>query len=277
MASTSAPGPASGAGPTPEGGGEAGGTFKVHPLLLLNISDHYIRMRAQAPDAGAPGTSSGPSPPPVPHVRVMGVLLGVQAGRTAELYNSFELVYVPGEGGLPLIDDAFMKTKQEQCARAAGDRFGRGEKRRDQSILGGALCPLSTRWGHPPRPPLCGFLAAMGPYLVGCTARGEFGRSDLGPDGPRKRGDRHAPFLIGPGPLFVPPIPPPPRTHPLFSDKKVFPTLDVLGWYSTGSVPCDADMAVHRKARRTRPGKEGGKARIGIDSALCHRTLPPPS
>jgi len=41
--------------------------FKVHPLVLINVSDHYTRTKANT--GGSPST------------RVLGVLLGSQSGR----------------------------------------------------------------------------------------------------------------------------------------------------------------------------------------------------
>eukprot|EP00897_Mesotaenium_endlicherianum_P004806 jgi/Mesen1/4353/ME000022S03643 len=53
----------------------SGLTFKLHPLVILNISDHHTRVRAQT------GESS----------RVGGCLIGIQTGRDVEIFNSFEL------------------------------------------------------------------------------------------------------------------------------------------------------------------------------------------
>lgn len=98
----------------------SGLTFKLHPLVILNISDHYTRMKANNRGEGS---------------RVVGCLLGVQAGRTVEIFNSFELKYAPaatareeeeamvdaGEGatGPPpgdgiVINRPFLQTKMEQ-------------------------------------------------------------------------------------------------------------------------------------------------------------------
>ncbi|KAL3325428.1 hypothetical protein AABB24_036587 [Solanum stoloniferum] len=82
----------------------SGLTFKLHPLVLLNISDHYTRVKSQATGAG----SSADSPPPPP--RVFGCVIGVQKGRTVEIFNSFELLYDPYTHSL---DRAFLEKKQE--------------------------------------------------------------------------------------------------------------------------------------------------------------------
>ncbi|WMV48702.1 hypothetical protein MTR67_042087 [Solanum verrucosum] len=88
----------------------SGLTFKLHPLVLLNISHHNTRVKSQATgsDAGA-GTSAGAdSPPPPPRVFVC--VIGVQRGRTVEIFNSVELLYDPSTHSL---DCAFLEKKQE--------------------------------------------------------------------------------------------------------------------------------------------------------------------
>eukprot|EP00249_Psilotum_nudum_P013428 c24330_g1_i1 orf=506-1411(-) len=79
----------------------SGLTFKLHPLVIVNISDHHTRIKAQETASG----SSSKSP------RVFGCVLGVQTGRTVEIFNSFELKY--DEAG-DCIDRQFLETKQEQ-------------------------------------------------------------------------------------------------------------------------------------------------------------------
>ncbi|KAG0624917.1 hypothetical protein M758_2G013900 [Ceratodon purpureus] len=76
----------------------SGLTFKLHPLVIVNISDHHTRSKAQ--------TQGGARPP-----RVYGCVLGVQTGRTVEIFNSFELLYDPVAD---VLDRAFLETKQEQ-------------------------------------------------------------------------------------------------------------------------------------------------------------------
>ncbi|GFH31109.1 MPN domain-containing protein, partial [Haematococcus lacustris] len=73
--------------------------FKLHPLVLINMSDHYTRTKV---NTGNPAT------------KVMGILLGSQAGRTVDISNSFEMKYeLTAEGGVQ-IDSAFLLKKQEQ-------------------------------------------------------------------------------------------------------------------------------------------------------------------
>jgi hypothetical protein len=69
-------------------------------LVLINISDHHTRSKANA----APGA---------PPIRVAGCLLGQQAGRTVDISNSFEVNIVPGEPAL--LDAAFLAKKLDQC------------------------------------------------------------------------------------------------------------------------------------------------------------------
>ena len=52
--------------------------FKLHPLVLVNVSDHYTRFKAQL--------QAGEEP-----AMVMGCLLGTQSGREVEIFNSFEV------------------------------------------------------------------------------------------------------------------------------------------------------------------------------------------
>ena len=50
----------------------------VHPLVIINISDHYTRMKCQQSDPSAA-------------IRVIGILLGIQNGRDVEICTSFEI------------------------------------------------------------------------------------------------------------------------------------------------------------------------------------------
>ncbi|KAF9612179.1 hypothetical protein IFM89_038367 [Coptis chinensis] len=71
----------------------SGLTFKLHPLVILNISDHYTRVKSQSQFGLVGGTNgaSGSAQPPAP--RVFGCIIGIQKGRTVEIFNSFELLY----------------------------------------------------------------------------------------------------------------------------------------------------------------------------------------
>ena len=61
-----------------EGGSGTTNLF-VHPLVIMNISDHYTRERVKQ------GAKSNP--------RVIGVLLGTQKGRDIEIFHSFPVPY----------------------------------------------------------------------------------------------------------------------------------------------------------------------------------------
>jgi len=69
-------------------------------LALINISDHFVRIRAN-------GLAQGSG-------RVCGCLLGQQNGREVSISNSFELKIIDGMEG-PDIDEAFLTRKQDQC------------------------------------------------------------------------------------------------------------------------------------------------------------------
>ncbi|GLC51813.1 hypothetical protein PLESTB_000551200 [Pleodorina starrii] len=74
--------------------------WKLHPLVLINISDHHTRTRANTPGA------------PIPSV--LGCLLGSQSGRTVDIRNSFEVRYSTAADGSVEVDIPFLVKKQEQ-------------------------------------------------------------------------------------------------------------------------------------------------------------------
>ncbi|RWW80546.1 hypothetical protein BHE74_00011106 [Ensete ventricosum] len=83
----------------------SGLTFKLHPLVIVNISDHHTRVRAQIQhSASAAPLAEGGSG------RVFGCVIGIQRGRTVEIFNSFELLYDPLTHSL---DRSFLEKKQE--------------------------------------------------------------------------------------------------------------------------------------------------------------------
>jgi COP9 signalosome complex subunit 6 len=59
----------------------------VHPLVLMNISDHATRTQYQRPTA----SSSNPQDQ-IDQRKVVGALLGAQKGRELEINSSFEMV-----------------------------------------------------------------------------------------------------------------------------------------------------------------------------------------
>ncbi|URE00440.1 COP9 signalosome complex subunit [Musa troglodytarum] len=85
----------------------SGLTFKLHPLVIVNISDHHTRVRAQIQHSAS--ASAAPLAEGVGG-RVFGCVIGVQRGRTVEIFNSFELLYDPLTHSL---DRSFLEKKQE--------------------------------------------------------------------------------------------------------------------------------------------------------------------
>jgi len=75
-------------------------SISLHPLVIINISDHATRAKM----------SEGNSKT---YTRVIGALWGVQSGRNIEIFNSFELAYTQVDGST-VIDTEYVKTKQEQ-------------------------------------------------------------------------------------------------------------------------------------------------------------------
>lgn len=77
---------------------------KLHPLVIMNVSDHWTRVRAQD------GKQQ----------KVFGALIGKQSGRTVEVMNSFELLYKT-EGGNTVIDTEYFYKKEEQFKQVFKD------------------------------------------------------------------------------------------------------------------------------------------------------------
>ncbi|EES14305.1 hypothetical protein BDA96_07G231000 [Sorghum bicolor] len=114
-AAVAAPAPTTTAAASSSGGF----TFKLHPLVIVNVSDHHTRVKAQAACSGDSSSSSsaaGSGQPP----RVFGCVIGVQRGRTVEIFNSFELVLDPVSGTL---DRAFLEKKQELYKKVFPDFY----------------------------------------------------------------------------------------------------------------------------------------------------------
>jgi len=79
-------------------------SVSLHPLVIMNISEHWTRVKAQQGKA----------------VPVYGALIGKQAGRDIELMNSFELDYNVIEG-VVVIDRDYYNTKEEQFKQVFSD------------------------------------------------------------------------------------------------------------------------------------------------------------
>lgn len=78
-----------------------GSNISLHPLPILNISEHLVRTRLQSHDE---------------QLTVYGVLLGTQQGRDVEIQNSFEIQLDPSTStsSAPTINHAFLKSRQAQ-------------------------------------------------------------------------------------------------------------------------------------------------------------------
>lgn len=72
----------------------------LHPLVVINVSDHFTRARAQS--GGRPGA------------RVFGALLGEQIGRHVEIANSFEMKMTVTASGETRADQDYLRTRLEQ-------------------------------------------------------------------------------------------------------------------------------------------------------------------
>ncbi|OAV91557.1 hypothetical protein PTTG_08222 [Puccinia triticina 1-1 BBBD Race 1] len=69
--------------------------ISLHPLPILNISDHFTRTRLQAER---------------PDIDIFGALIGTQIGKKIEIVNCFEILTDP-DGK---VNDGFLKTRREQ-------------------------------------------------------------------------------------------------------------------------------------------------------------------
>ncbi|CAH1954121.1 unnamed protein product [Acanthoscelides obtectus] len=79
-------------------------TCSLHPLVIMNISEHWTRERAQEGAAQ----------------QVIGALIGKQKGRDVEIMNSFELVFSV-IGGDIIIDRDYYNMKEQQFKQVFSD------------------------------------------------------------------------------------------------------------------------------------------------------------
>ncbi|KAF8099135.1 hypothetical protein N665_0251s0057 [Sinapis alba] len=102
----------------------SGLTFKLHPLVIVNISDHYTRVKTQLnppPSVCATENASNNGEAMLqPNPRVYGCVIGVQRGRTVEIFNSFELLFDPSTETL---DRSFLEKKQELYKKVFPDFY----------------------------------------------------------------------------------------------------------------------------------------------------------
>jgi len=74
-------------------------SISLHPLVILNISEHWTRITAQV------GGHSVPT---------LGALIGKQKDRNIEIMNSFELSYNILDDSTLVIDRDYYNSKEEQ-------------------------------------------------------------------------------------------------------------------------------------------------------------------
>lgn len=79
-------------------------TISLHPLVIMNISEHWTRIRAQG---GKPA-------------QVIGALIGKQSGRNIEVMNSFELKFKVSDDEI-IIDMDYYNTKEGQYKQVFKD------------------------------------------------------------------------------------------------------------------------------------------------------------
>eukprot|EP00753_Platysulcus_tardus_P005557 PLAT13466.1.p1 GENE.PLAT13466.1~~PLAT13466.1.p1 ORF type:complete len:307 (+),score=125.52 PLAT13466.1:531-1451(+) len=95
--------------------GSADSRVGLHPLVIINVSDHYTRALVQSKRA-AKGEGEGDSKTAeVP--RILGALFGVQTGRKVEVLNSFELVFSRDGEGKVQLDADYLEAKRSQFSQ----------------------------------------------------------------------------------------------------------------------------------------------------------------
>lgn len=80
-------------------------SVSLHPLVILNISEHWTRTRAQ--EGGKP-------------TQVIGAIIGIQSGRHIEIMNSFELMIDVLDGNI-IINREYYALKEEQFKQVFSD------------------------------------------------------------------------------------------------------------------------------------------------------------
>ena len=85
--------------------GNGGREVKLHPLVLINISDHFTRERVRDVTSELYSSSE----------RVAGVLFGVQTGKVVDVLESFEMSYEILDTGVLKFDEQFLSSKKRQC------------------------------------------------------------------------------------------------------------------------------------------------------------------
>lgn len=114
--------PQNGGGEATIGNNDDGAPVILHPLVVLNVSDHYTRYAAirmfskrgscssrRGLSSSLENLTNGDGNP-----RVIGLLLGTQRGRIVEVCHSFELTAKRDEHGSVQVDAEFMQSRIEQ-------------------------------------------------------------------------------------------------------------------------------------------------------------------
>ncbi|KAI2796366.1 COP9 signalosome complex subunit 6 [Blomia tropicalis] len=79
----------------------------LHPLVIMNISEHWTRLRAQKND-------------PAANFTIIGAFIGKQSGRNIEIMNSFELKFDIVDSKI-LIDSDYYQLKEQQFKQVFPD------------------------------------------------------------------------------------------------------------------------------------------------------------
>lgn len=84
--------------------GAASISVALHPLVIMNVAEHWTRLRAQENT----------------QLAVIGALIGRQQGRNYEIVNSYELIFDNIEGDL-ILDTSFSEQKESQFKQVFPD------------------------------------------------------------------------------------------------------------------------------------------------------------
>lgn len=86
-------------------------SVSLHPLVILNVSEHWTRIRAQ--ECASQNGSNFNNSQQQQQTKVFGALIGKQKGRNIEIMNSFELK-LDIINNAPLVDMDFYRSKEAQ-------------------------------------------------------------------------------------------------------------------------------------------------------------------
>lgn len=100
----------------------------LHPLVVINVSDHYTRFTAMRMFPEAATRDAAQSSEFTTHAitdadgntRVVGILLGTQNGRIVEICHSFELPVTLSDSGQIDVDVGFMRNRIDQYRKIFG-------------------------------------------------------------------------------------------------------------------------------------------------------------